>query len=563
MRSIRFRPRRYRWLGAVATAVILAVGTGTAVQASTSASHAPSQVACAAGTNVQTTTGPVCGIVVNGVNEWLGIPYAAPPVGALRWQPPQPHAPWTTTLQATAFGNECLVPSPDRGGVAPATGSSEDCLYVNVWAPAGLAAGQNLPVMVHIHGGGFFAGNGNADNSLLATTGNEVIVSMNYRLNVFGFLADSAFGPHSGDYGLQDQQAALRWVQDNIAAFGGNPRNVTIFGESAGGSSVCDQIASPTAKGLFEHAISTSGEYNTLLGTLEPTRPNGSEDLEAQDCKSALPTQAQANAIGASFAAAVGCGPGTADVAACLQQVPADVIIKAMDTPGDGYQFGGQGTIAPTINGTTLTMTLRQALRTGKVNRVSVIAGTDRDENLIGDPTTASAYVQLVSQEYGKYAPRVLALYPLSRFDSPYIAWRTVAADSSTVCPAIVTDQDLARWMPVYGYLITDNDIPPYAATGTVATPAGASHVGAWFLNPVSPALDANQQALQNQEVAEVTTFARTGNPTAQGSPIWPGFNRSRAEMELAPAGDSQVMPISQIEANHNCGFWDQIAPTP
>ena len=154
MRSIRFRPRRYRWLGAVATAVILAVGTGTAVQASTSASHAPSQVACAAGTNVQTTTGPVCGITVNGVNEWLGIPYAAPPVGALRWQPPRPHAPWTTTLQATAFGNECLVPSPDRGGVAPATGSSEDCLYVNVWAPAGVAAGHNLPVMVHIHGGG-------------------------------------------------------------------------------------------------------------------------------------------------------------------------------------------------------------------------------------------------------------------------------------------------------------------------------------------------------------------------------------------------------------------------
>ena len=241
-------------------------------------------------------------------------------------------------------------------------------------------------------------------------------------------------------------------------------------------------------------------------------------------------------------------------MAACLQQVPADVIIKAMDTPGDGYQFGGQGAIAPTINGTALTMTLRQAIRTGKVNRVSVIAGTDRDENLIGDPTTASAYVQLVSQEYGKYAPRVLALYPLSRFDSPYIAWRTIAANSSTVCPAIVTDQDLARWMPVYGYLITDNDIPPYAATGTVATPAGASHVGAWFLNPVSPALDANQQALQNQEVAEVTTFARTGNPTAQGSPIWPGFNRSRAEMELAPAGDSQVMPISQIEANPTAG---------
>lgn len=561
MRAIRFMPRQSRWLGAAAATVILAVGTGAGVQASTSARSAPSQVACAAGTNVQSTAGPVCGITVNGVNEWLGIPYAAPPVGPLRWQPPQPHAPWTTTLDATAYGSECSQPAKNTG--PPVAGSSENCLFVNVWAPAGANGSSGLPVMVHIHGGGFFHGSGAGDNTLLATTGHEVIVSMNYRLGIFGFLADSALGPNSGDYGLQDQQAALRWVQQNVAAFGGDPHNVTIFGESAGGSSVCDQIASPTAAGLFEHAISTSGEYNTLLGTRAPPRPGGSEDLEAQDCKSALPSQAQADSIGARFAAAVGCGPGTANVAACLQQVPTDAVTQAEDTGGDGYFYGGQGTIAPTINGTTLTMTLRQALKTGHVNRVSVIAGTDRDENLVGDPTTASAYVQVVDQEYGKYAPRVLALYPLSRFDSPYVAWRTVAADSDTVCPSIITDRDLARWMPVYGYLITDEDIPPYAAAGTVSTPAGASHVGAWFLNPVSPALDANQQVLQDQEVAGVTSFARTGNPTAQNTPIWPEFNRSGQEMELAPAGDSQVMPISQIEANHNCGFWDRISPTP
>ena len=180
---------------------------------------------------------------------------------------------------------------------------------------------SDLPVMVHIHGGGFFRAREWRQHAS-GDDGHEVIVSMNYRLGIFGFLANSAFGPNSGDYGLQDQQAALRWVQDNVAAFGGDPHNVTIFGESAGGSSVCDQIASPTAKGLFENAISTSGEYNTVLGTLAPPRPNGAEDLEAQDCKSALPSQAQADSIGASFAAAVGCGPGTADVAACLRQVP-------------------------------------------------------------------------------------------------------------------------------------------------------------------------------------------------------------------------------------------------
>ena len=426
------------------------------------------------------------------------------------------------------------------------SGGSENCLFVNVWGPAGAKLG-GLPVMVHIHGGGFVIGSGSGDNTLLATTGHEVIVSMNYRLSIFGFLADSALGAHSGDYGLQDQQAALRWVQENIAAFGGNRHNVTIFGESAGGSSVCDQIASPTAAGLFEQGISTSGEYNTLLGA--PT------SLESQDCKSPLPTQAQADAAGASFAASVGCA-GAADVAACLRSVPTATAAAAA---GVGYQDGGQGTVAPTINGTTLTMTLRQALKTGHVNRVSVIAGTDRDENLVGTANTASDYAQLVNTQYGKYAPKVMALYPLSRFDSPYVAWRTVAADSDTVCPALVTDQDLARRMPVYGYLITDSDIPPYTAT----SPVGASHVGAWFLNPHSPALDANQQVLQNQEVADVTTFARTGNPTAQNTPIWPEFGRSRAEMELAPAGDSQVMSISQIEAIHNCGFWDKLAPTP
>ena len=394
-------------------------------------------------------------------------------------------------------------------------GSSEDCLFVNVWRPAD--SSTNLPVMVHIHGGGFFGGSGNGDNTLLATTGHEVIVSMNYRLGIFGFLADKALGSNSGDYGLEDQQAALRWVQDNVSAFGGDPNTVTIYGESAGGSSVCDQIASPTAKGLFERGISTSGEYNTLLGTQEQA-PRIPEDLESQDCKSALPTQAQANAAGKNFAAAVGCGHGTTDVAACLRALQIDVIEHAAYTPGDGYQYGGQGTVAPTINGSTLTMTLREALRTGHVNKVRVIAGTDRDEDLVGTATSAAQYQSLVDTQYGAHASQVLAKYPLSHFDSPGVAWRTVAADSDTVCPSLQTDRDLASRMPTYGYEIDDNDIPPYAAGRAGVVAPGASHVGAWFLTPQPTPLDANQQVLQNQEVAYVTTFARTGKPTADRS---------------------------------------------
>lgn len=554
MRPIRSFLRRYWAISAALAAGVLAIGAGAGVQASASASSASSQDSCAVGTNLQTSAGPVCGIVDNGVSEWLGIPYAAPPLGALRWQPPQPHAQWTARLHATTFGSECTQPaSPNVASPLPLTGS-ENCLFVNVWRPPGTTSAAGLPVMVHIHGGGFVVGSGNGDNTLLATTGHEIIVSLNYRLGIFGFLADSALGPNSGDYGVQDQQAAMRWVQQNIAAFGGDPRNVTIFGESAGGSSVCDQIASPTAKGLFEKAISTSGEYGSILGIPAPLVP-----IEDQDCKAALPSQAQADSIGTGFAKALGCASAS-HVATCLQRAPVTDIAQVA---GFGYQYSGQGTIAPTINGSTLTMSLRQALKTGRVNRVPVIAGTDRDENLIAQPTTPSEYRTAVSAQYGKFASQVLARYPLDHFDSPYVAFRTVAADSDTVCPSIVTDEALALRMPVYGYLITDNDIPPYSATGTVGTPAGASHVGAWYLNPVNPALDANQQVLQNQEIAEVTTFARTGNPSAKNTPVWPQFNHSRAEMELASAGDSQVIPISQIEAIHNCGFWNQITPQP
>ncbi|MBV9319160.1 MAG: carboxylesterase family protein [Mycobacterium sp.] len=560
MSEARLRRWRSRLFGSVLAVAAVTVGVVAIASAGPAARSASAQpLTCVPGATVQTTSGPVCGITstsVSGVNEWLGIPYAAPPVGNLRWQPPQPPAAWTTTRPATAFGSECLQ----------STGAgSEDCLFVNVWAPATATPASDLPVMVHIHGGGFANGSGNSDNSLLANTGDEVIVSMNYRLNIFGFLAyDKALGSNSGDYGLQDQQAALRWVHDNVAAFGGDPSKVTIFGESAGGSSVCDQIASPTAAGLFEQGISTSGEYNTVLGTQEQS-PRTPEDLESQDCKSALPTKAQANAAGKNFAAAVGCGTGTAAVvAACLDALPVSEIEQVALHPGTGYQYGGQGTVAPTINGTTLKMTLRQALKAGHANHVRVIAGTDRDENLVGTATSAQQYQSLVDTQYGAFASQVLAKYPLSRFDSPGVAWRTVAADSDTVCPSLVTDQDLASRMPVYGYEIDDNDIPPYAPAGPGVVAPGASHVGAWFLNPVTPALDADQQILQNQEIAYVTTFARTGKPTPTGAPLWPRFDPANpSEISLQPAGDTEVITAAEVSAQHNCAFWDRISPNP
>ncbi len=519
--------------------------------------------ACAAGTTVMTSSGPVCGIVVNGVNEWLGIPYAAPPVGNLRWAPTQPAASWTGTLNATQVGHICTHATVGKNGPIDPN-SSEDCLYLNVWAPPGA---HGLPVMVHIHGGGFWNGSGGGDYTLLVNTGNVVVVGMNYRLNIFGFFANRHLGPNSGDYGLQDQQAALRWVQENVSAFGGDPHSVTIFGESAGGSSVCDQIASPTAAGLFHKAISTSGQYNTLFGVPEATRPNGSEDLEVQDCKSRLPTLEEALRIGDDYAAAAGCG-NAADVGACLRALPAQTVFDLASLPGSGYQYGAHGTVAPTLNGSTLPMTLRQALRTGRVNRVPVIVGTDRDENLIGFPVTPADYTALVQSQYGALAHEVLARYPVNRFNSPFVAWRTVAADSSTVCSLLRTASELSRWMPVYTYLIQYGDPWPQRFTGESM---GAGHVNAWVLTPVTnPAtgLDVNQQVLQNQELHFVSTLARTGAPTADGGPIWPRFEVGDRDdlglvLALNAGADSEATLSAQIRMAHQCAFWDSVSPGP
>ncbi len=332
---------------------------------------------------------------------------------------------------------------------------------------------------------------------------------------------------------------------------------MTIFGESAGASSVCDQIASPTAAGLFHKGISTSGQYNTIFETPGLAGPLGTT-LEVQDCKSRLPSLKEAEAIGDAFAAALGCTGS--NVAACVRAVPTATVFSVA---GLGYQYSGFGTIAPTINGTTLVASLAELLRTGRVNRVPVIFGTDRDENLAGTANTAADYSIFIQAQFGKFAGQVAAMYPLNRFGSPGVAWRTIAADAYTVCSAMRTAADVSRWMPIYQYLIEYADPWPQAFTGV---PSGAGHVRAWSLTPVTPALDVNQQFLQNEELAHVTSLARTGNPTTDGTPIWPQFKFEGSGffsqvLALNAGGSSQVMSLWQIRQVHNCAFWDAITP--
>jgi para-nitrobenzyl esterase len=543
----------------VAAAVALVAGlTVASVGGASAAPHAAAVAAqaptsCTAGTTVQTKDGPVCGHTASSITSYLDIPFAAPPVGDLRWQPPQPHATWTTVLQATTAAPEC--PSPGfPPGSPPAAGTSEDCLYLKVEIPAGTKPGEKLPVMYEVHGGGFLGTALTNDGDNLVHSGKVVYVFANYRLGILGFLADKALGPHSGDYGLQDQQAGLRWVQQNIASFGGNPGDVTVFGESAGGASTCDQVASPTAKGLFGKAISVSGFYNYQDNIV----------WSKADCKSTYFTESQAQTAGAQFAAKVGCG-NAANVAACLRSVPAATLVE---NGGQYTEPTAGGTIGPIVNGTTLTMSPAKAFATGHVNHVQLISDVGRDEfnggvytNTAGLPVvvadTAAQYQQLVQEQFGRLAPTVERLYPLSRYQSPFDAYRTIMADSASVCPVLQTNQELSRYIPVYVDINTDADNP---AGENLTLPLGAQHSGTNGLVHFSPAqLDANQAALQNQLLAEWTYFARTGNPSAPQTPAWALFSTSQHPvMLLQPADTSETTPAAFIAVQHNCAFWDQ-----
>jgi para-nitrobenzyl esterase len=563
IRSTKARRRQFRAvlsIAALAVGLAVALTTGAAATPRAAASSA-APPACTPGTVVHTKDGPVCGTTASGETSYLDIPFAAPPLGALRWRAPQPVRPWRSTYQATQLGPECLSPGFPPGS-PPIAGTSENCLYLEVQKPAGVRPGQRLPVMFEIHGGGFLGTALTDQGANLVKAGPVIYVFVNYRLGILGFLADKALGPHSGDYGLQDQQFALKWVQHNIASFGGNPHNVTIFGESAGGASVCDQVASPTARGLFQRGISISGFYNFDDNTI----------WWPADCKSKLMTEAQAQQMGAKYAAAVGCGHAS-DVAACLRAVPASTLAEK---GGQFLEPFAGGVIGPTVNGTTLPLSPGEAFKVGRVNDVKLMIGVGRDEfnggiytnypghTVVAD--TAAQYRQLVRQQFGSLTPTVMRLYPLARFPSPspFIAYRAVMADAFSVCPALASDAQLAKHIPVYAYEDDDSDSPASPTTTPETQPLGAYHSAINRMVHDSPAsLDANQQSLLSQVLAEWTGFARTGQPTVNYTPLWTAYTtRNPAVMSLEPAGDSTLVPASVLKMEHNCGFWDSVNRT-
>jgi para-nitrobenzyl esterase len=354
------------------------------------------------------TGGRVAGVDANGVVSFKGIPFAAPPIGALRWKAPQPVKPWSGVKQANAFGPACVQASSPYTQVAS---MSEDCLYLNVWTPA-KSASDRLPVMVWIYGGAFTGGAASMaayDGTRLAEKG-VVLVSLNYRLGPFGFLAHPALtkesGKGSGNYGLQDQIAALRWVKDNIARFGGDPSRVTIFGESAGGISVSMLTVSPYAKGLFARAISESG------GNLGLPRSGNVAGATS-------PTLRVAEADGQRFLQAL----GVSDLAAA-RAVPSGKVLATAGTARVRFWPVFDGDVIPGDE------YLLYEART--FNDTPILVGTNSDEgNLFVRSSTTAAFETQVRTGYGAAAEAVLAAYPHATDDQASRAAKDLFRDST------------------------------------------------------------------------------------------------------------------------------------
>jgi para-nitrobenzyl esterase len=473
-----------------------------------------------------TTRGPVIGHVSEGVTAVLGVPYAAPPVGALRWRAPTEHATWTTPLDAATKGATC---TQDRGMLSGSGPMSEDCLFLNVWTPKTRAADTTRrPVMVFVHGGGFTAGTTSGpeyDGANLAAKG-VVVVTFNYRLGQFGFLGHTALTAEdtehrsSGNYGFQDQQAVLRWVRDNAASFGGDPANVTLFGESAGSISVCAHMVAPGSAGLFHKAIGESAVCAFLITPLH--------DIPA------LPAVGSAEAQGRRFETAVGC-TGMSDVAACMRSKTPAQVLAAAPTPVELSRYGVR--YQPNIDGYVFTEAPWVSLLAGRFQRVPFITGTNRDEGTaftlgVSIPTEA-AYRALVMATLPDHVDDVMRLYPVAMYPTPKAAYEAFLRDAVFVCPA----RGMAR-------LTADANVPTWLYHFTRENRAGMVLGLGVYHSAELPYVFGNftgffTRAAEDEPVVTATQnywtrFATTGDPNGAGATMWPRFTTANdTHMEI------------------------------
>jgi len=521
------------------------------------------QQAGAGGPTVQTKEGWLRGHIGDGVYEFLGIPYAQPPVGALRWRPPQAHLRWSGVRQATAYGNRC--PQIFELGVFAGPPSyAEDCLFLNVVTPA---VGSNsslgrLPVILWIHGGGLFDGESNDyDGAALARHG-VIVVTINYRLGLLGFVAHPALereGVPFGNYGYLDQQLALQWVQRNIASFGGDPARVTVAGQSSGAASTVAHVISPTAKGLFSRAIFQSG------WSLDPSLAFSSlKDAEQQ---------------GIGFAQAAGCANQGDRIAECLRALSVEQILSIQGTTVANGPYTNPG--GGIVDGTTVIEPPEAAFASGRFNHMPIMNGWTRDESAFfvmtneyytGISLAASDYAPSVTRTYGAPAfpanvvERVLAQYPLTEYQSASQADIALSTDPA-LCGVPEANQMLATQVPVYAYEFDDRSAPSYF-------PSMSFHPGAYHTGDIQYLFRSNhggslghvqtlspQQLRLSEEMIDYwVNFARSGNPNGTRNSPWPRYTQTQPVYLSEDLGGAVTISEGEYLVRHECAFWKTIS---
>lgn len=450
-------------------------------------------------------SGPVVGVTSRGVEAFKGIPYALPPIGGRRWRPPAAIGRWTGVRDATRYGPACAQPSDRKEAWAQVGPTGEDCLYLNVWRPA--KAGR-YPVMVFVHGGGFTYGSAGVplyDGANLARRG-VVVVTFNYRLGRLGFFAHPALtreapdGP-IGNYGIMDQIAALRWVRRNAAAFGGDARNVTLFGESAGAGSVQILMATPDARGLFAKAVSQSGSGGSVLPSLH--------DVEA---------------LGAGITEAAGMRGATA---AQLRAIPVERLL--------GRSF-------PFIDGRVVTMSPGNAFARGRTVAIPLLVGANSNEASLAANTEALARTAL-GDGFDRYARDYAAARPGAAVQAARV---NLVEDALSVLPSVsVAAMHAANGGPAWSYYF--DQVPSNQRAGSPGTQHGGE-LEYLFGNPYDGSVwDDHDRSVSRAMGDYWVRFARTGDPNGRGTPVWPQVGRGSPRF-LRLASPVQASVLTPLE---------------
>jgi len=519
----------------------VAVSLALALVTPAFASAAPADAA----PTVATQSGKLQGAEIGDTQQFLGVPYAAAPVGALRWAKPEPAKPWPGTRSATSFGSQC--PSFAWGPV-PTPAGDEDCLFLNVYVPRG--AKGSLPVAVWFHGGGFTGGaSQDVDAAVFAAKTGVIVVTVNYRLGALGFASLPELDAEtptrsSGNYALMDQQAALRWVQNNIKDFGGDPNRVTAIGESAGAFSIWAHIASPRAQGLFQRAITMSGPNASLA--------DGMPMVE----RSVEQTRGPSSKLATEF----GCEPGP-KLLACLRAVPASKLVTAA---GAGRGWPGWTII---LDGYVLPEQPRDLRERGDVAKIPVLSGNTENEG--GFFTQMHAFRPgggWTEDEYRKavlpapFGDEILAAYPPLKKGSPDDTFAAAMSDQ-WACGTDKINTIFGRLTTVYAYEFADRGAPPtmFAFPGAKGGAFHTAEIPYVFqtsypaeIHPGPPAFSPDQKALSDRMLNAWGAFIWGKAP----APDWPEFGKAGQVEILAPGGDA-TLGSAEFRQKHNCAFWD------